>query len=59
MTYFESSRRYGAIKGQRQLIKEGLSVSLKRVHRLMKSAGLASIIQKKYISPINNLRNLF
>ena len=30
------------------MIKEGLSVSLKRVQRLMKSAGLASIIQKKY-----------
>ena len=46
--YFESKRRYGAIKIHRQLIKEGLSVSLKRVQRLMKSAGLASIIQKKY-----------
>ena len=32
----------------RQLIKEGLSISLKRVQRLMKSAGLVSIIQKKY-----------
>ena len=30
------------------MIKEGLSVSLKRVQRLMKSGGLASIIQKKY-----------
>ncbi len=30
------------------MIKEGLCVSLKRVQRLMKSAGLASIIQKKY-----------
>ena len=28
--------------------KEGFSVSLKRVQRLMKSGGLASIIQKKY-----------
>ncbi|MCU7212747.1 IS3 family transposase [Turicibacter sanguinis] len=46
--YFESSRRYGAIKVHRQLIKEGFSVSLKRVQRLMKSGGLASIIQKKY-----------
>ena len=46
--YFESKRRYGAIKIHRQLIKEGLSVSLKCVQRLMKSAGLASIIQKKY-----------
>ncbi|MCU7196404.1 IS3 family transposase [Turicibacter sanguinis] len=46
--YFESKRRYGAIKVHRQLIKEGFSVSLKRVQRLMKSSGLASIIQKKY-----------
>ncbi|WP_195932149.1 IS3 family transposase [Turicibacter sanguinis] len=46
--YFESSHRYGAIKVHRQLIKEGFSVSLKRVQRLMKSGGLASIIQKKY-----------
>ena len=30
------------------MIKEGFSVSLKRVQRLMKSGGLASIIQKKY-----------
>lgn len=46
--YFESKPRYGAIKVHRQLLKEGLCVSLKRVQRLMKSAGLASIIQKKY-----------
>ena len=46
--YFDSKRRYGAIKVHHQLIKEGFSVSLKRVQRLMKSAGLASIIQKKY-----------
>ena len=30
------------------MIKEGFSVSLKRVQRLMKSGGLASIIQKKH-----------
>ncbi|MTK21513.1 IS3 family transposase [Turicibacter sanguinis] len=34
--YFESSRRYGPIRVHRQLIKEGFSVSLKRVQRLMK-----------------------
>ncbi len=44
--YFESKRRYGAIKVHRQLIKEGFSVSLKRIQRLMKSNGLASINQK-------------
>ena len=42
--YFESKRRYGAIKIQHQLIKEGFSVSLKRIQRLTKSAGLASVI---------------
>ena len=47
--YFESKRRYGAIKVHRQLIKEGFSVSLKRVQRLF----------KRNIPPINNLRNLF
>ena len=30
------------------MIKEGLAVSLESVQRLMKSAGLVSIIQKKY-----------
>lgn len=30
------------------MIKEGFPVSLKRVQRLMKSSGLASIIQRKY-----------
>ncbi|MCU7210212.1 IS3 family transposase [Turicibacter sp. 1E2] len=46
--YFESKCRYGAIKVHHQLIKEGFTVSLKRVQRLMKSSGLASIIQRKY-----------
>lgn len=46
--YFESKRRYGVIKFHRQLLKEGFSISLKRVQRLMKSTGLVSIIQKKY-----------
>ncbi|WP_435870589.1 IS3 family transposase [Lactobacillus hominis] len=56
--YFEFRRRYGAIKIHRQLIKEGHSISLKRVQRLMKSVGLISIIQKKY-TLIKNLKNLF
>ena len=46
--YFESKYRYGAIKVHRQLLKEGFSVSLKRVQRLIKSSSLSSIIQKKY-----------
>ncbi|MDB8567899.1 hypothetical protein [Turicibacter sanguinis] len=40
--------RYDPIQVHRQLIKEGFSVSLKRIKRLMKASGLASIIQKKY-----------
>lgn len=46
--YSDSNGRYGAIKVHRQLIKEHDCVSLKRVQRLMKAAGLVSIIQKKY-----------
>ncbi|MTL83033.1 IS3 family transposase, partial [Turicibacter sanguinis] len=46
--YSESNGRYGAIKINRQLIKEHYCVSLKRMQRLMKAAGLVSIIQKKY-----------
>ena len=41
---FEGSRRYVAIKLQWQLIKEGSSVSLKRVQQLMELGCLTSII---------------
>uniref|UniRef100_UPI00403F86C4 IS3 family transposase n=1 Tax=unclassified Aeribacillus TaxID=2640495 RepID=UPI00403F86C4 len=44
----ESKQRYGAPKIHHMLEKEGLKVSLKRVQRLMKAAGIYSIIRKKY-----------
>ncbi|AJH79047.1 HTH-like domain protein [Heyndrickxia coagulans DSM 1 = ATCC 7050] len=44
----ESKQRYGAPKIRHMLEKEGLKVSLKRVQRLMKAAGIYSIIRKKY-----------
>ena len=46
--YFDSKRRYSDIKVHLQFFKERLCVSLKRVQQSMKSAALASIIQKKY-----------
>nr|WP_205001934.1 IS3 family transposase [Scopulibacillus daqui] len=44
----ESKQRYGAPKIHFILQKEGYMVSLKRVQRLMKKAGIRSIISKKY-----------
>jgi putative transposase len=46
--HHESKKRYGSPKIQKELVKKGYSVSQKRVHRLMKKAGLRSIITKKY-----------
>src|SRR5690606_36789265 len=43
----ESKKRYGAPKIHQLLVKEGYQVSLKRVQRLMKKAGIQSIIVKK------------
>ena len=44
----ESKERYGAPKIHRTLLKSGLSVSLKRVQRLMTKAKIRSITKKKY-----------
>lgn len=46
--HIESKQRYGAPKIHQNLQKEGYSVSLKRVQRLMKRAGIRSIVVKKY-----------
>lgn len=59
----ESKGRYGAPNIHRILIKEGFSVSLKRVQRLMKKEGIRSIIIKKYrptpsTSPVEERDNL-
>ncbi|MGN7403249.1 IS3 family transposase [Cytobacillus praedii] len=43
-----SKGRYGAPKIHYLLRKEGFQVSIKRVQRLMKQAGVRSIIVKKY-----------
>ncbi|HLR92868.1 MAG TPA: IS3 family transposase, partial [Atopostipes sp.] len=44
----KSKQRYGAIKIHRLLIEEGFQVSIKRVQRLMKRAGIQSITVKKF-----------
>lgn len=44
----ESKQRYGAPKIHHILQQEGFQVSLKRVQRLMKQAGIRSIVKKKY-----------
>ncbi|MCT2536221.1 IS3 family transposase [Aquibacillus koreensis] len=44
----ESKQRYGAHKIYESLKKEGYNVSIKRVQRLMKKAGIRSIIVKKF-----------
>src|SRR5699024_12334329 len=59
----ESKGRYSAPKVHEVLKVEGFNVSLKRVQRLMKAAGIRSIITKKYrpassASQIEELDNL-
>ena len=44
----ESKERYGAPKIHHILCKEGYHVSIKRVQRLMKEAGIRSITKKKF-----------
>lgn len=44
----ESKERYGAPKIHEMLEKQGHKISLKRVQRLMKEAGIRSIIVKKF-----------
>ena len=45
----ENNRRYGAPKIHKQLEKKGYQVSLKRVQRLMRKAGIKSIIVKRFV----------
>ena len=44
----ESKKRYGAPKIHKALEKQGYSISLKRVQRLMRKAGIKSITVKKF-----------
>ena len=46
--HVESKARYGAPKIQQTLVNNGCYLSLKRVQRLMKKAGIRSIKKKKY-----------
>lgn len=46
--YKESHERYGAPKIHRQLKKEGYSISIKRVQRIMRKEGIRSITIKKF-----------
>ena len=44
----ESKQRYGAPKIHHLLVQEGFQVSIKRVQRLMRKAGIQSIVTKKF-----------
>src|SRR5699024_12159357 len=44
----ESKQRYGAPKIHQMLMKKGYKVSQNRVQRLMKKAGIRSIVVKKF-----------
>jgi len=44
----EIKKRYGAPKTHHMLEQEGYPVSIKRVQRLMKKAGIKSITEKKF-----------
>ncbi|EOT57123.1 hypothetical protein I579_00661 [Enterococcus asini ATCC 700915] len=46
--FFDHKQRYGATKIHQVLLKEGISVSLKHVQKLMKQLNLRSIVVKKY-----------
>ncbi|HEY0221236.1 MAG TPA: IS3 family transposase [Lactovum miscens] len=46
--FFNNKQRYGATKIHQVLLKEGISVSLKHVQKLMKQLKLRSIVIKKY-----------
>jgi putative transposase len=44
----ESKERYGAPKIHQTLLQQGVTISLKRVQRLMKKAEIRSITYKKF-----------
>jgi putative transposase len=46
--YEQSKQRYGAIKLQQCLSRQGVNVSVKRVQRRMKELGIRSIVVRKY-----------
>jgi putative transposase len=46
--YEQSKQRYGAIKLQQSLARQGVNISVKRVQRRMKELGIRSVVVKKY-----------
>lgn len=48
IAYEKSKQRYGAIKLQQSLIRQGIYVSIKRVQRRMKEMGIRSVVIRKY-----------
>ena len=46
--YNDNKKRYGAPKIHKILIRQGESISLKRVQRFMNELGIKSIVCKKY-----------
>jgi len=46
--FFTNKQRYGASKIHQVLLKDGISVSLKHVQKLMKQLNLRSIVVKKF-----------
>jgi putative transposase len=50
LAYEQSKRRYGAIKLQQSLARQGVKISVKRVQRRMKELGIRSVVVKKYRS---------
>ncbi|GIN88515.1 hypothetical protein J6TS2_49010 [Heyndrickxia sporothermodurans] len=52
----DSKGRYGPPKIHQTLLTNGFELSLKRVQRLMKKAGIQSNIQKKY-TPYSSSKN--
>ena len=52
--YNDSKKRYGAPKIHKSLLNSGISISLKRVQRMMKKLGIRSIVTKKFRPTVNN-----
>jgi putative transposase len=46
--YEQSKQRYGAIKLQQSLLRQGVNISVKRVQRRMQELGIRSIVIRKY-----------
>jgi len=55
--YFMSKKTYGSPRIARELKAEGFKVSRRRVARLMKQAGIRSILRKKYVITTDSKHN--